>query len=505
MAEPINTSQHEAEREEDREAVSKEQPSETPRPTKPAERIVTLDILRGVAILGILLVNIELVRGSDIYGLMAGHMPDYSGVDSLAHFLVGWLALSKFLTCFALLFGIGAAIMTRRAYAAGASPRRMLARRYGWLAVFGLAHMLLLFFGDILFLYALCGFLLLLFINLRPRALLIWAGSIMGFVALIGAAFTIVSAIIVSSTEESTRAEEAAFLNEEEQLEVPTDTAETPEELGRTPNEELFEENAADAGEAALETTDVEAGAKDGTATPSFENIFASADGWENFITAHRKRVSETYREGPLGRQLLFRAIEAAFFQAFSLSAAPWILGLFLCGLALGRSSLLVRLTTERGLLRRITAFCIPIGLLLNIPLGIVGPLGASSMGPSLDVPILLAISTVMAQMIGVPVLAVGYLSGLALLCHREGFLRRAVPLERTGRMALTAYLSQSLLCATFFVGLGYYDSLTPATGLLVVLAVWVILLVFCTIWMGRFQMGPIERLWRRLTYGPSR
>ncbi len=54
------------------------------------------------------------------------------------------------------------------------------------------------------------------------------------------------------------------------------------------------------------------------------------------------------------------------------------------------------------------------------------------------------------------------------------------------------------------FAGFGLYDSLTATTSMLVVVAVWVILLAFCTLWMGRFEMGPVERLWRWLTYGPA-
>jgi uncharacterized protein len=119
-------------------------------PTPAEQRIDTLDVLRGFALLGILLINIELARGSDLYVFVAGETPERSSADGIVQFLSGWLVRSKFLSAFALLFGVGAALMVARAEGSGRSPHALLARRYGWLLVLGLAHMLLLFSGDIL-------------------------------------------------------------------------------------------------------------------------------------------------------------------------------------------------------------------------------------------------------------------------------------------------------------------------------------------------------------------
>jgi uncharacterized protein len=78
---------------------------------------------------------------------------------------MGWLAAGKFLSMFAILFGIGAAMITERAVRVGRSPRRLLTRRYGLLVGLGLAHMVLLFPGDILFLYGVAGLVLLAFVG----------------------------------------------------------------------------------------------------------------------------------------------------------------------------------------------------------------------------------------------------------------------------------------------------------------------------------------------------
>lgn len=403
-------------------------------PVAPAERIVTLDVLRGVAVLGILLVNIELFRGADLYRLMAGEALDLTGADEAVQFLVGWLASGKFISSFALLFGLGAAIMTERSLRAGRAPRGVLARRYAWLAVLGVAHMLLLFPGDILFVYAVSGFLLLPFLFVRVRAIVGWAGGLVAVYLLLTLGLTALGAAV-----------------------EPPDLDEPPP--GAVAVEEVF----AERGEAAI----------------------------------------AAYTDGGLGDQLRVRALEAAVLQGGQLFLVPWVLALFLFGFAFGKAGLPARLATDAAPLRRTAAIALPAGLLLNLPLGFAGTLGGAAVGPDAELSTALLLTTAVAQLVAAPLLAVGYLSGIALLCRRPGFLRTAMPLRRTGRMALTAYLLQSVLCWGFFVGLGFYDALAPAQALLVVAAVWVAILAAGTLWMARFDMGPVERLWRRLTYGP--
>ena len=67
--------------------------------------------------------------------------------------------------------------------------------------------------------------------------------------------------------------------------------------------------------------------------------------------------------------------------------------------------------------------------------------------------------------------------------------------------MALTAYLLQSALALGVFGGLGLYDRLTTTSAMLVVAAIWAIVLAFCPLWLRHFRMGPVEWLWRSLTY----
>jgi uncharacterized protein len=148
-------------------------------PTALAEREALLDALRGFAVLGILLVNIEVMRGSDWLVLMGGGaVPPADLAEGIVQFTVGWLATAKFISSLAILFGVGAGLIASRSAASGLPARPLLARRYLALMVFGAVHMLL-FPGDVLFLYGVTGFALLAFIQLDVRALLAVSASLL--------------------------------------------------------------------------------------------------------------------------------------------------------------------------------------------------------------------------------------------------------------------------------------------------------------------------------------
>lgn len=392
-------------------------------PTPAAQRVATLDVLRGAAILGILLVNIELFRGSSVYLALAGEPVARSPAGDWVAFAVGWLISGKFLSSFALLFGVGTAMIAARTRARGLAVRPLLARRYAWLAVFGLAHMVLLFSGDILFVYGLAGMLLLAFVRLPTRPMLWWAGGILAVYGGLGATYTALQAV-------------------------------TP---ARGPTSEPMAAFVLERGEAAR----------------------------------------AAFTEGGLGDQLLARSGEAALVQLNQLAGVPWILALFLLGVAIGRSGVIEALGRHRRLLGRVAGVAVPAGLVMNLPQGVAGPLGMAATPESA-----VEAAAVPAMLLGAPLLAVGYLAALAWLCQRPAWLRRLRPLQQTGRMALTAYLLQSVLCTGFFVGLGFYDRLSLAAAMGVVGAVWVVVLAVCSVWLRWRPMGPVEALWRRLTYG---
>jgi uncharacterized protein len=392
-------------------------------PIAPAEREPVLDALRGFAILGILLVNIEAMRSPSWLDLLGGFAVAEAGVwNNLVRFTIGWLAAAKFLSSLAILFGVGAALIASRALERGESPHALLARRYLWMLPFGLAHMLL-FPGDILFLYGLTGLALLPFVRLGVVAALSWSAALLVFYGAIAFPILTTPAPAVDSAE--------------------TESAEA-------------------------------------VTQPLHAQALAALN------------------DGSLTDMLSAHASQALFFQPLQLAVLPWILALFLFGFAIARAGILSDLAAHRSTLRIGAVLGLALGLPANFALGFYGPLPGWGPAPA-DEPAWLTTWTNVVLIAGSPVLAVGYLCTIALVCMRRG---TPGPLEAVGRMALTAYILESALVLAAFGGLRLYDKLTTASALLVVAGIWALLLIFCPLWLRRFRMGPVEWLWRSLTYG---
>ena len=136
-------------------------------PTSGSERIGLLDALRGLALLGIFLANIEwFTRPWQEFA--NGMAQGLSGLDHAAAWTVHVFVNGKFWILFSLLFGLGFAVMMERAQASGRSARIYL-RRLAVLFAIGIAHALLVWVGDILHSYAIAGLLLLGMREVRPR------------------------------------------------------------------------------------------------------------------------------------------------------------------------------------------------------------------------------------------------------------------------------------------------------------------------------------------------
>jgi len=139
-----------------------------PPPLPAPSRILALDVLRGFAVLGILVMNIQsfsMIFAAYINPTAYG---DFTGINRWVWLLSHVLADQKFMTLFSILFGAGIALMTGKVDAGGGRPARAHYRRMFFLLVFGLAHAYLLWFGDILVAYALCGMIVFFFRRLRP-------------------------------------------------------------------------------------------------------------------------------------------------------------------------------------------------------------------------------------------------------------------------------------------------------------------------------------------------
>lgn len=146
-------------------------------PVSLAERIAFIDVLRGMALFGILTANMRaFVAPVDAYSNINALFPGRA--DVIAQFFVDWLFKGKFITIFSFLFGLGFAMQMSRSEARAVSFLGSYPRRLAALALIGAIHGFLIWSGDILVTYALSGAMLLAFRHRRQKTLLWWAGGL---------------------------------------------------------------------------------------------------------------------------------------------------------------------------------------------------------------------------------------------------------------------------------------------------------------------------------------
>lgn len=174
------------------------------------------------------------------------------------------------------------------------------------------------------------------------------------------------------------------------------------------------------------------------------------------------------------------------------------IFGMFLLGAWAGKIGLPLARDALRPMLKRWLWMGLAIGLPLNLAFAALG--GNDALVPAS----VKGLSSIAAGSMGIPLLSLGYAAAFALYWRKlrgSGHL-----LVASGRMALTHYLSQSAVCVLLFygIGLGLFQKTSVATGLLIAAAVYLSLAWLCRAWLKRYPQGPMETLWRRLSYGPA-
>jgi uncharacterized protein len=390
-------------------------------PVSLTERIQFIDVLRGMALFGILTANMRAFFGPmETYGDI--QVLFHSRADIIAQFFVDFLFQGKFISIFSFLFGMGFAIQMSRAEARGAKflgfyPRRLLA-----LAVFGIIHGILIWGGDILLTYALTGAILLLFRNKSQNTLLWWAGGLFSVPFVVGGTFV---------TLYRTHIWRPHFLDF------------TPPDMPKIAN------------------------------------------------------VIHIYSQGTVRQILAQNWVEwkaTLPTQLFALYAV----GLFLLGMWVWRSGIVQHLEDYRPVFKRVCAWCIPIGLILNFFFAY-----EFAVTPPDQDPLALDLAG-MVHFFGAHVLAAGYISGLALIFLNPNLRRFITPFAAVGRMALTDYLMESILCTLFFYHYttGLFGRVGPARGFFFGVVFFAAQVVFSNWWLRHFRFGPMEWLWRGLTYG---
>ena len=393
-------------------------------PVKSSERYIILDALRGFALLGIGLANFpEFSLYTFLKPEAAAALPS-AGADRVTHYLLYWLVDGKFYTLFSLLFGIGFSIIIANAARKGANGFRIFYRRMALLACIGFLHLMFIWSGDILLLYALLGMLLPLFRGVSDRALLTWAGVLL-----------CIPVAIDGLCELS-----GVYLSQ--------------------PVVDLQQYYCA----------------RYGITDDNFAYWLHDA---QDYATVFQFLI-----QGALVRVQEF--IDGnRYFK---------VMGLFLIGFYLGRRRVYADLEQRTRWLIR---WCRR-GLLVGLPLSAVYAWSCQHGHPwGLTTHSLLYLVSVYPT-------GFAYAAGLSLLYLRwkEGALWPL--LAAPGRMALTCYIGQSVIGMFLFYGIGL--AWGAHTGLLrtegIVLCVYLCQMLFCLGWLRLFRFGPLEWIWRMLTYG---
>lgn len=405
---------------------------ETPPPPPPApeplapvaasERVEIIDIIRGLALFGILAANIRGFAGPAVTYLMP-HLYWPAFHDRLAQAFITTFVQGKFITIFAFLFGVGFAMQLDRASARGGRFGWTYARRLGILVLFGLIHGLLIWFGDILLVYALIGFLLLFFRKRRDKTLAIWAAIGLLFFPLLST---------------------AAFIAFQAGIEPPAFPLPTADELAKL------------------------------TAT------FSSG----SWIAIQKQRMSDAVAQN------------WGFMWLYGIQ----ILGLFLLGMIAWRRRFLQPAPESLPRYRTAMWWGLGIGITGNVAASIVRWFDEPSPMPSTP----LAYGATLAQLLGTPALSLGYVCLAIVLCHDPAWRARLQRFGAVGRTALTNYLLQSILGTLIFYsyGLRQFGKAGPALLLIPTVVIFALQVMLSVWWLERYRFGPVEWLWRRLTYG---
>ncbi len=170
---------------------------------------------------------------------------------------------------------------------------------------------------------------------------------------------------------------------------------------------------------------------------------------------------------------------------------------MFLIGAYIGRRGLLRDVEAHRGLFRRLLIG----GFAIGLPANTIAALLIAETGRA-DLSWNLTMANFLLSLGGITQ-SIAYLSGIVLLCQSLPWSRWLAYLAPVGQMGLSNYLFQSMVCTLIFYsyGLGFFNQVGIAAGLLLAIAIYAIQIPISHWWMARFRYGPAEWLWRSLTY----
>jgi uncharacterized protein len=420
-------------------------------PVSATERYFAVDVLRGFALLGILAMNIVAFSWPDAAYGDPQRGGGFDGLDRAVWFFNHLIFEAKMMTIFSMLFGAGLVLMDQRAEARGARVRGIYYRRILWLLVIGLVHAYLIWWGDILVLYAETGLFLYFFRNLKPRTLIILG---------IAAMFVLVPMVL-------------GFGAAVDFMKAATVRVEAQTKAGEHPTP--LDQKAHDVWTKNLR---------------------------ENFMPGPEKQAQDwakemaAYRGGYIGI-VKQRTPELLIIHTvgFLLGGGFFAASRMLVGMGLMKLGVF---SAQRS--RRFYWWLVGVGYGLGLPLMVFDALELIRHKFSWTYALH---GGMFYNLVGSLIVALGHVGLLMLIVQSGALLWLTQRLAAVGRMALSNYLTHSIVCTTLFYGYGFglFGHINRAGLALVVLAIWVFQLIVSPLWLKYFRFGPAEWLWRSLTY----
>ena len=383
------------------------------------ERIASLDVVRGVAVGGILLANVFVFFGLTFLNHARATALSHTTADHIAIFIEHVFVDQKFYSIFSLLFGIGFGIQLSRG---GDEALPRFRRRLRILLAIGAIHAFLIWAGDILMLYALLGFTLPWFARKSSKMLMRWVVILL---ALPTAIYTVALVVWVLAGPGGSPQPDAG---------MPAQILRYFEGIGNGGPKEAF-----------------------------LGNLVFLGGRWADLFATIR---------------------------------FPKVLGMFVLGLLTVRVGIAVSPTAHRDTLVRWSW----LGWIVGLPANVLAALTFDRV-PYLP-PSFGGLLGTALQGVGVPMLALGYAASITLLATRGRPL--IAIFAPVGRMALTNYLMHSVICVTLSYGFGFglWWRIGAAKAMTIALIIIVAQVPLSAWWLSRYRYGPVEWVWRRLTYG---
>jgi uncharacterized protein len=416
-------------------------------PITEAERLKHLDVIRGFALLGILLMNIVSMGGlwrAYDNPLMFGHAGNLNtGIWIFLHiFMEG-----KMRALFSIMYGAAIIFLTSRLEQQSTESADIYFRRTLWLFIFGIAHAYLLFDGDILFTYAICGLFLYPFRKLNPKILFVIAALIIGMNAYVSYQRAVETRSIISLGKAA--------------MEASSNNQELTEEQ---------EENLSDYNDWSKYST------------PTLRQMEKEARPWRGSTVEVLKARAEE----------VFDNHSDPIYSFGNTKYDVWCM--MLVGMALLRLGILTG-EKRRGFYLKFLLFGYGVGVFINsftawqIVQSQFDPFTIDLMSTTYDVGRLLV--------------AFGHIA-LLMLIVKSGIMHWFTrQLALIGQTALSNYIFQSLIGSIIFTGYGFglYGRLDYYQLYIIVIAIWSVQLIITPIWLRSFKYGPLEWLLRSLTY----